>query len=241
MDGSNYYIGLGGQLVNRDLEQMGHQSFFLRTLIEEIPEVLDGIKEIYFEFEAICDSLGKERNKSLLLYTIEDINATQSIKKQIEDWAKRWYINEEWIFTYLFQTFMVWYENEKMKFNIIMFNSAVGNAREILQKEKLNEKIELPRYNPILQTEKEYREKVEKLISSHIKRTNQEFEENGYICSKEKKTNEHYTWLVYYHVLGWTFDEIADQFFKNKAATVRKEVNYIYEVIGINKDNRKKR
>ncbi|MEH6994253.1 hypothetical protein V7075_16280, partial [Neobacillus drentensis] len=152
MDDRSYYIGLGGQLVNGDLEQMGHQSFFLRTLKEEIPEVFDEIQEIYFEFEAICDSLGKERNKLLLLYTIEENNAMQSIKKQIEDWAKRWYINEQWVFTYFFNTFMVWYENEKTKFNIFMFNPAVRNAEEILHKENLNEKIELPVYYPAFQT-----------------------------------------------------------------------------------------
>ncbi|MEH6993234.1 hypothetical protein V7075_11005, partial [Neobacillus drentensis] len=96
-------------------------------------------------------------------------------------------------------------------------------------------------YYPAFQTEKNYRAKVENIVSSYIMRQNKAYEENGYKFSKEKRTNIHYTWFVYYHVLGWTFDEIANNFSINKAATVSKEVNYIYDFIGINRGNRKKK
>lgn len=240
MGDRKYYIGLGGQFVDGPVEGMGNQSLFIHAFKEIFPEVIEEILDIYNKFEKLFDLLGKERNKFLYMYTTEDIEAVNMIKSQLERWAAKWFIKEEWIIRYFFETFRIWYENEQTKFNLLLNDPAVRKAYEVWNKVHPEGVIKLPAFNPVFQSENVFMKMATDIVLRHVIDTSKAFQDHGYKPAAEKRNNEHYIWFVHYHIEGWSFEKIADEYEKSKAATIGKEVNKIYNSIGINKENRNK-
>lgn len=230
-----YYLGLGGQLADEELKRIGHQSLFLLNLVNVIPETMDEIQNLYLSFEQICGSFGKKPNSLLDFSAFDEVTTMDLFKKEIKTWAKDWYINEEWVIEYLFQTFMVWFENEQTKYNLFLFNPVIGKVQNLIDEVNQNGQLVLPIYNPATESEQLYRKRVEKIVNSYIGKTNKVFWENRFSNADEKRTTNHYMWFIHYHVLGETFEDIAHEFFKDGSVDkVRKEIKKIYDSIGLN-------
>ncbi|WP_246946156.1 hypothetical protein [Bacillus pinisoli] len=199
---------------------------------------------MYKEFKGVCDSLVNVENNneiiSLNFNTYNEVITLLDFKDEIRVWASTWCIGEEWVVEYLFCTFMVWYENKDTRNNLFLFNSDIGKMYKIIKKIQKELHRELPVYNFLFQTEKEYHSLARRLAAENIEMTNKAIMEEGYILTEEKRNIDHYTWFVHYHVFGWTYDEIADEYFIQKAATIGKVINSIYKTIGLNKENKRK-
>ncbi|MEH7445194.1 hypothetical protein V7201_23085 [Bacillus sp. JJ1122] len=238
MDNNKFYIGIGGQMVDINLKQTGNQLFFIRAIKEVLPEVLDETKEIYSKFEAICDSLGKERNK-FLEFSVEEWKAIVKIEKEFKKWAAKWYINEDWVITVLLETFRSWYENEKSTYEFFLYDPSRGKAIKLMEQIAPGGEMKIPAFNPALITQKNYLQMVNGMLSNHIIETTNFFETHGFVHSEEKRNEGHYIWFVHFHIEGWSYDEIAHEYDKEPKA-VERAVNKIYKSIGLKKENRKK-
>ncbi|MCY9589851.1 hypothetical protein PC41400_16670 [Paenibacillus chitinolyticus] len=90
---------------------------------------------------------------------------------------------------------------------------------------------------------REYEKRIdcwyEKYKHMYKERTESILYENGYVRSKAKRNIEHYSWLVYYQILGWSLKDIANHWSeKNESAfsedTIWKGLKSAAEIVYIN-------
>lgn len=234
---AKYIIGLGGQLANKKITALGQRSVFLYKMFEVIPHSFQEILDLYFEFEEMCNKLGKEKNKPLyFLGTFEETAQVESIKQKLIQWSSKNNINEEWLNANLFQTFMVWYEDESTKYNPYIIDPVVGESRTIVEKWHSEGKVKSPVYNRLLLTEEEFDQKVEE----YKNQVDQLLKEHGYVFANEKRILDSYEWFVYFHVLQQSIEEIAEKCFVSDDS-VKKGIREIYNTIGLERHNRKRK
>jgi len=178
-----------------------------------------------------------------IVYT-EDID-TEELYKSVA--PKRQVIDEELFFNNNFP--FIFAPNNH--FSIFNWKATIDDYEGIVhhtRKEEASTKPQfIPPFNgtgwdPRVESWREFEKKIDSWYEQYKlmykERAEYILEENGYIRSKAKRNLEHFNWLIYYQVLGWSLKEIADKCSEQKETvlsedTIWKGIQSAAEVVHI--------
>lgn len=241
------------------LSRIGAQQVFLRTVNEIVPEVLDDLNKESFDLfrEAYrvpvehyhMKELSDEGNElaNALWYVIpvireeiwsDDPKEFALFKKSLWNWSEKWNLNTDWCRIRAFYTIATWLLEPKKRSELDWY---YDNPEWMTKCEIEDYEFKWawhPGRTPRTVIERVMRNLFESRMKEYLDRVEERFFiENSARRALNKKQEEHFAWLVLFHVKNMAYKDIFNRYKeKNNLGTdkaIRKAINETARLIDL--------